>query len=141
MDRSALFVLISLAIVGLASSASAHEPEEEPKAEPRPPKDHEKEQEAIEVTIQAEKPGSEAASRVVYGRRELELRPRLRPGDILEAVPGLFAVQHAGGGKANQYFLRGFDADHGTDPATRTGHSWNWPSCGDVSEMLNGLVI
>lgn len=72
---------------------------------------------AIEVTIQAEKPGSEAASRVSVGHRELELRPRLRPGDILESVPGLFAVQHAGGGKANQYFLRGFDADHGTDVA------------------------
>ncbi|MGK3966394.1 TonB-dependent receptor [Sorangium sp. So ce118] len=72
---------------------------------------------AIEVTIQAEKPASEAASRVSVGHRELELRPRLRPGDIVEAVPGLFAVQHAGGGKANQYFLRGFDADHGTDVA------------------------
>src|SRR5262249_10346341 len=72
---------------------------------------------SFEVTIQAEKPASEAASRVSVGRRELELRPRLRPGDIVEAVPGLFAVQHAGGGKANQYFLRGFDADHGTDVA------------------------
>ncbi|WP_437690485.1 TonB-dependent receptor [Sorangium sp. So ce176] len=71
----------------------------------------------IEVTVHAERPGSEAASRVSVGHRELELRPRLRPGDIVEAVPGLFAVQHAGGGKANQYFLRGFDADHGTDVA------------------------
>ncbi|AUX29343.1 MULTISPECIES: TonB-dependent receptor [Sorangium] len=74
-------------------------------------------EEPIEVTVHAEKPGSEAASRVSVGHRELELRPRLRPGDILESVPGLFAVQHAGGGKANQYFLRGFDADHGTDVA------------------------
>ncbi|WP_437636754.1 TonB-dependent receptor [Sorangium sp. So ce854] len=71
----------------------------------------------LEVTVQAEKPGSEAASRVSVGHRELELRPRLRAGDLVEAVPGLFAVQHAGGGKANQYFLRGFDADHGTDVA------------------------
>ncbi|HVY49010.1 MAG TPA: TonB-dependent receptor [Minicystis sp.] len=71
----------------------------------------------IEVTIEAEKPGSEMASRTSIGHVELELRPRLRPGDIVEAVPGLFAVQHAGGGKANQYFLRGFDADHGTDVA------------------------
>src|SRR5262245_10809498 len=71
----------------------------------------------LEVTIESEKPGGEAASRTVVGRRELELRPRLRPADIVEAVPGLFAVQHAGGGKANQYFLRGFDADHGTDVA------------------------
>ncbi len=76
-----------------------------------------KQNETIEVTVRAEKTGTEAASRTVVGRRELELRPRLRPGDVLEAVPGLFAVQHAGGGKANQYFLRGFDADHGTDVA------------------------
>lgn len=71
----------------------------------------------LEVTVRSEKPGGEAASRTVVGRRELALRPRVRPADILEAVPGLFAVQHAGGGKANQYFLRGFDADHGTDIA------------------------
>jgi hypothetical protein len=106
----------------LASSASAHDPKEEEaerkKADAEraahPPK---QEADPIEITIQAEKPGGESSSRIVIGKRELELRPRLRPGDILEAVPGLFAVQHSGGGKANQYFLRGFDADHGTDVA------------------------
>ncbi len=77
--------------------------------------DHEAQAEPIEVHGEAR--GVDAASRVHVGRRELELRPRLRPGDIVEAVPGLFAVQHAGGGKASQYFLRGFDADHGTDIA------------------------
>ena len=70
-----------------------------------------------EVVIHGEHADEDAASHNFVGRRELELRPRLRPGDVLEAVPGLFAVQHAGGGKANQYFLRGFDADHGTDVA------------------------
>ena len=40
-----------------------------------------------------------------------------RPGDLFRVTPGLMAVQHAGGGKANQYLLRGFDADHGTDIA------------------------
>jgi outer membrane receptor protein involved in Fe transport len=45
------------------------------------------------------------------------LRPHPRPVDILQVVPGLYTNQHAGGGKANQYFLRGFDADHGTDVA------------------------
>ena len=44
-------------------------------------------------------------------------RPISDPSDILEVTPGLFTVQHAGGGKANQYFLRGFDIDHGTDLA------------------------
>jgi len=51
------------------------------------------------------------------GRRELEFRPIRRPADVLEAGPGLFVAQHAGGGKAAQFFLRGFDADHGTDVA------------------------
>lgn len=69
------------------------------------------------VEVHGEARGVDAASRVRVGRRELELRPRMRPGDVVEAVPGLFAVQHAGGGKASQYFLRGFDADHGTDIA------------------------
>src|SRR5437763_968239 len=42
-------------------------------------------------------------------------RPMLRPGDVLEYVPGMIITQHSGGGKANQYFLRGFNLDHGTD--------------------------
>jgi outer membrane receptor protein involved in Fe transport len=41
----------------------------------------------------------------------------LKPTDLLKVTPGLFTGQHAGGGKANQYFLRGFDIDHGTDLA------------------------
>lgn len=45
-------------------------------------------------------------------------RPILRTGDVLESVPGLVATQHSGSGKANQYFLRGFNLDHGTDFAT-----------------------
>src|SRR5687767_6886725 len=49
--------------------------------------------------------------------RDLMLRPRRRPADILEVTPGLEVIQHSGGGKANQYFIRGFDADHGTDLA------------------------
>ena len=56
------------------------------------------------------------ASRSVRDR-DLLLRPRTRPADVLRVVPGMFVNQHAGGGKANQYFLRGFDADHGTDIA------------------------
>jgi hypothetical protein len=59
-----------------------------------------------------------AASEIHVGFAELRLRPRSeRSGDLVEAVPGLFTAQHAGGGKADQYFLRGFDADHGTDVA------------------------
>jgi hypothetical protein len=46
---------------------------------------------------------------------EIQARPYLRRGEILETVPGVIITQHAGGGKANQYFLRGFNLDHGTD--------------------------
>jgi outer membrane receptor protein involved in Fe transport len=58
-----------------------------------------------------------AASSLEVRDRDLVLRPIRRPGDLLEVAPGLVVIQHAGGGKANQYTLRGFDADHGTDVA------------------------
>lgn len=54
---------------------------------------------------------------IVSGLRIAAL-PILRPGEIMEMVPGLIVTQHAGDGKANQYFLRGFNLDHGTDFAT-----------------------
>lgn len=55
------------------------------------------------------------ASEGSLSREEVERRPRLRPGDLSEYVPGVAATQHSGSGKANQYFLRGFNLDHGTD--------------------------
>jgi outer membrane receptor protein involved in Fe transport len=58
-----------------------------------------------------------AASEGGVSGADLEIRPLLRPGEILEATPGLIATQHSGGGKANQFFLRGFNLDHGTDYA------------------------
>lgn len=60
----------------------------------------------------------EAASEGYVTRAQLENRPLLRPGELLETVPGLIVTQHSGDGKANQYFLRGFNLDHGTDLAT-----------------------
>lgn len=54
--------------------------------------------------------------RVSYN--EILQRPLLRTGEVLESVPGLIATQHSGSGKANQFFLRGFNLDHGTDFAT-----------------------
>jgi outer membrane receptor protein involved in Fe transport len=56
-----------------------------------------------------------SAGQVIVGAKELENRPVLRSGEILETLPGLIITQHAGGGKANQYFMRGFNLDHGTD--------------------------
>jgi hypothetical protein len=46
---------------------------------------------------------------------KFEDRPLMRPGELVEVVPGMVATQHSGGTKANQYFLRGFNLDHGTD--------------------------
>ncbi len=56
-----------------------------------------------------------AASEGGLAGADLEVRPLLRPGEILESTPGLIATQHSGGGKANQFFLRGYNLDHGTD--------------------------
>ena len=58
-----------------------------------------------------------AASEVVLPREQVNAQPALRPGEVLEATPGLIVTQHSGEGKANQYFLRGFNLDHGTDLA------------------------
>ena len=58
-----------------------------------------------------------AASSLSVRERDYSLRPIDSVQDILRVTPGLVMVQHSGGGKANQYFLRGFDADHGTDIA------------------------
>ncbi|WP_175414817.1 TonB-dependent receptor [Nibricoccus aquaticus] len=55
------------------------------------------------------------ASEGFVGAHELAVRPFLRRGELLEVVPGVVITQHSGGGKANQYFLRGFNLDHGTD--------------------------
>ena len=49
---------------------------------------------------------------------DINARPITRPGEMVEAAPGLTAVVHADGGKANQYYLRGWNLDHGTDLAT-----------------------
>ncbi len=58
-----------------------------------------------------------AASEGGVAGADIQLRPLSRPGELLEATPGLIATQHSGGGKANQFFLRGFNLDHGTDYA------------------------
>ncbi len=60
---------------------------------------------------------AESGSQGTVGATEIQDRPILRSGEVLETVPGLIITQHAGGGKANQYFLRGFNLDHGTDIA------------------------
>jgi hypothetical protein len=61
---------------------------------------------------------AEAASEGAVTAKQIESRPIMRAGEVLEAVPGVIISQHSGEGKANQYYLRGFNLDHGTDFAT-----------------------
>mgnify|MGYP000477640257 CR=1 FL=1 len=61
---------------------------------------------------------AEAASVGTVLAEQIEHRPILRPAEILETIPGMVITQHSGGGKANQYFLRGFNLDHSTDFAS-----------------------
>ncbi len=58
---------------------------------------------------------ADSGTQGTVGATEIQARPILRSGEVLETVPGVIITQHAGGGKANQYFLRGFNLDHGTD--------------------------
>ncbi|UAJ12754.1 TonB-dependent receptor [Glacieibacterium megasporae] len=58
---------------------------------------------------------ADSSSEGTIGKIDLENRPIQRIGELLEVIPGFIATQHSGGGKANQYFLRGFNLDHGTD--------------------------
>ncbi len=94
-------------IFGAATLAWAQEPETPPPAPVPvlPP-----------VSVTAPPPVSSSSEQIIPGR-DFELRPQGRPADVLRLVPGLIINQHQGGGKAEQYLLRGFDADHGTDLA------------------------
>ncbi len=75
-----------------------------------------------EVTVQASKQAqigiADSASEGTVTTTQLAHRPLLRPAEVLETVPGLIVTQHSGDGKANQYFLRGFNLDHGSDFTT-----------------------
>ena len=70
-----------------------------------------------------------AASAGDVSQEQLAAQPLLRPAAVLENVPGLIVTQHSGEGKANQYFLRAFNLDHGTDLATEVdGMPINMPT-------------
>ncbi len=72
---------------------------------------------------------AEAASQGIVGQAQIAPRPLLRVGEVLETVPGLIVTQHSGSGKANQFFLRGFNLDHGTDfAASLEGVPFNLPT-------------
>ena len=89
--------------------------------------------------------GSASVGRV--GQVDLRERPITREGELLETVPGVIVTQHSGEGKANQYFVRGFNLDHGTDFQTRLdgmplnmpthGHGQGWT---DLNFLIPELV-
>ncbi len=90
---------------------------------------------------------TDAASQGSIRAELLKSRPALRPGEVLEFVPGVIVTQHSGDGKANQYFLRGFNLDHGTDFATTVnGLPVNMPTHGhgqgysDLNFLIPELV-
>ncbi|HEY9108660.1 MAG TPA: TonB-dependent receptor [Roseateles sp.] len=74
--------------------------------------------EAVQVVGRATLGAADSASEGEVKAERLERRPLLRPAELLEAMPGMLVTQHSGDGKANQYFLRGFNLDHGSDFAT-----------------------
>jgi outer membrane receptor protein involved in Fe transport len=74
---------------------------------------------------------AQSASQGAITARQVDARPLMRPGEVLETVPGVVISQHSGEGKANQYYLRGFNLDHGTDFATTVaGMPVNMPTHG-----------
>ncbi len=104
---------------------------------------------AVVVTPDADAPQGQvdAASEGAIDERQLERRPLSRPAAVLEAIPGVIVTQHSGSGKANQYFLRGFNLDHGTDFAVHVdGMPVNMPTHGhgqgyaDLNFLIPELV-
>jgi hypothetical protein len=86
---------------------------------------------------------TQSASQGFIGQEQIKNRPLSRVGELVEFIPGMIATQHSGDGKANQYFLRGFNLDHGTDFATFVdGVPINLPSHahGQGYMDLNGLI-
>lgn len=70
-----------------------------------------------DVSVTGERPVAASSQQVILDKEYL-LQPQGRPAQVLRLIPGFVAVEHSGGGgKADQYLLRGFDADHGTDVA------------------------
>ena len=104
MRRLLLFLAAVTALLTIVESVRAHDPDEDILEVP-------------EVSVIGETAGRGLFS-TVHPRQGNLLQPQGRPAQVLRLIPGFVAVEHSGGaGKADQYFLRGFDADHGTDVA------------------------
>ncbi len=128
-----------LAIALLCGPAAAQEQKDGDQEKPAEPAEETTQEERLQVYDAIEVTGrdsdmleiADSASEGVTGSSDLERRPILRPGELLETVPGVIVTQHSGSGKANQYFLRGFNLDHGTDfRVTVDGIPVNMPTHG-----------
>ena len=104
----------------------------------------------ITGTTVSEVGSADAASVGTVTRAQLQARTVYRPGELLEATPGLIVSQHSGEGKANQFYLRGFNLDHGTDLRTTVdgmlvnqrshGHGQGWTDLNFlIPELASGL--
>ncbi|HJN95762.1 MAG: TonB-dependent receptor [Gammaproteobacteria bacterium] len=81
---------------------------------------------------------ADSASQGVVGYNDFSTRPIARVAELVEVVPGMIATQHSGPGKANQYFLRGFNLDHGSDFSTFfDGMPVNWRSHGHAQGYMD----
>ncbi len=158
-------LLLGLLTLSLAP-ASAQAPDPTPPAKPEagaaakpaetpPPDDAAQPADKLRVYDQIDVTGrgsdlvgtADSATEGVTGSVDLAKRPVLRPGEVLETVPGVVITQHSGSGKANQYFARGFNLDHGTDFRTSVdGIDVNMPSHGhgqgytDLNFLIPELV-
>jgi TonB-dependent Receptor Plug Domain len=115
-------VVVLAALVGVltATAAVAQDPPPPtaPPTQPPPPAAPTTPfEETLPPVVVTAPPPLSSSSEIFIPGRDFELRPQGRPADILRLIPGFVISQHQGGGKAEQYFLRGFDADHGTDVA------------------------
>ncbi|MFB5657611.1 TonB-dependent receptor [Leptospira interrogans] len=114
--------------------------------EPNTEKEEIKKKEIV-VTGKADFTNLNSASEDTVRSEQIRSRPISRTGEIAEFVPGMIATQHSGSGKGNQYFLRGFNLDHGTDFASHvSGIPINNPSHGhgqgytDLSFLIPELI-
>ena len=148
--RGVLGLALALAVPGAGFAAEPVTAEDERGKESVRTRDEEPSlTEEVDVRARADDMIGSATSAAegVIGGADLEQRPKLRPGELLETVPGMIATQHSGGGKANQYFLRGFNLDHGTDFLARVeGMPLNMPTHGhgqgytDINILIPELV-
>ena len=104
MTQLVVFLLAACSVIFSPFLSQAHDPDAI-------------EIELPEISVSGERPVA-ASSQQVIPDEEILLQPQGRPAQVLRLIPGFISVEHSGGaGKADQYLLRGFDADHGTDIA------------------------